>query len=147
MNHLHSRLRFFIATIVLVLILSTITFMRVEGLSAIDAFYFSMVTIATVGYGDIHPLTPMGKMLTIVLILLGTGAFLGVVANATEIMLSRREIQTHRRKLHLIIGVYFSEVGTRLLALCARRTRTASSSARSFPSISTGPISSSCRRP
>lgn len=120
MNHLHSRLRFFIATIVLVLILSTITFMRVEGLPAIDAFYFSMVTIATVGYGDIHPLTPMGKMLTIVLILLGTGAFLGVVANATEIMLSRREIQTHHRKLHLIIGVYFSEVGTRLLALCAQ---------------------------
>lgn len=120
MKHLHFRLRFFLAALMLILSLSILGFMRVEGLSVIDAFYFSMVTITTVGYGDIHPLTQTGKMMAVLLILLGTGTFLGLVANATEIMLSRREIQAHRRKLHLIIGVYFSEVGTRLLALCAQ---------------------------
>lgn len=120
MNHLHLRLRFFLAALVLVMILGTFAFMRAEGLSLTDALYFNIVTIATVGYGDIHPVTQGGKMLAVGLILLGTGAFLGVVANATEIMLSRHEHQARHRKLHLIIGVYFSEVGTRLLSICAQ---------------------------
>ena len=120
MSHLHFRLRFFLAALLLIMVLGTLGFMRVEGLSPADAFYFNIVTIATVGYGDIHPLTQTGKMMAVGLILLGTGAFLGVVANATEIMLSRHEHRARHRKLHLIIGVYFSEVGTRLLAICAQ---------------------------
>lgn len=120
MNHLHFRLRFFLTALVLVMVSGTFAFMRVEGFSLADAFYFNIVTIATVGYGDIHPATQLGKMLAVALILLGTGAFLGVVANATEIMLSRHEHQARHRKLHLIIGVYFSEVGTKLLSICAQ---------------------------
>ncbi|HIJ89842.1 MAG: potassium channel family protein [Desulfobulbaceae bacterium] len=120
MNHLHFRLRFFLAALVLVVISGTFAFMHTENLSLADAFYFNIVTIATVGYGDIHPVTQTGKMLTVTLILLGTGAFLGVVAYATEIMLSRHELQARHKKMHLIIGVYFSEVGTRLLAICAQ---------------------------
>lgn len=119
MKHLHFRLRFFLAALILIMIFGSIGFMQTENLSLIDAFYFNIVTITTVGYGDIHPLTTTGKMLAVLLILLGTGTFLGVVANATEIMLSRHENQARHRKLHLIIGVYFSEVGTRLLSLCA----------------------------
>ena len=120
MNHLHFRLRFFLAALVLVMVSGTFAFMRVENLSLADSLYFNIVTIATVGYGDIHPVTLAGKILAVGLILLGTGAFLGVVANATEIMLSRHEHQARHKKLHLIIGVYFSEVGTRLLATCAQ---------------------------
>ena len=120
MNHLTFRLRFFLTALVLVIISGTLALMFIEHLSLTDAFYFNIVTIATVGYGDIHPVTQAGKMLTVALILLGTGAFLGVVAYATEIMLSRHELQARHRKLHLIIGVYFSEVGTRLLAICAQ---------------------------
>jgi len=120
MNHLHFRLRFFLAALVLIMVSGTFSFMLTENLSLADAFYFNIVTIATVGYGDIHPITQTGRMLAVALILLGTGAFLGVVANATEIMLSRHEHQARHRKLHLIIGVYFSEVGTKLLSICAQ---------------------------
>ena len=120
MNHLHFRLHFFLTALVLVMIFGTAGFMLIENLSLADAFYFNIVTIATVGYGDIYPVTQAGKMLTIAHILLGTGAFLGVVAYATEIMLSRHELQARHRKMHLIIGVYFSEVGTRLLSICAQ---------------------------
>lgn len=119
MNHISFRLRFFLAAVLLVMVMGTIAMMLVEHLALVDAFYYTVVTIATVGYGDITPSTTTGKLLAILLILLGTGTFLGVVANATEIMLNRRERQAHERKMHLLIGVYFSEVGTRLLALCA----------------------------
>ena len=40
-----------------------------------DAVYYVLVTIATVGYGDITPLTPEAKWFSLSVILLGTGAF------------------------------------------------------------------------
>jgi hypothetical protein len=76
-----------------------------------------MVSIATVGYGDIHPTTQAGKILAIFLILLGVGTFLGVVANATEGMLNKRERKIRVEKLNIVIGIFYSEVGTRLLEL------------------------------
>ncbi|MDH4263997.1 MAG: potassium channel family protein [Deltaproteobacteria bacterium] len=40
-----------------------------EDRSLTDAFYFIIVTIATVGYGDVHPGTPSGKVFTVILLL------------------------------------------------------------------------------
>lgn len=50
---------------------------NVEGWSWLDAAYFCIVTLATVGYGDIHPVTPYGRLFTIIYIILGV-ALLGV---------------------------------------------------------------------
>jgi len=100
-----------------VVVLGTLSFTIIEKLSPVDAFYFTIVTIATVGYGDIHPMTQIGKLLAITLTIMGVGTFLGVIANATEMMLNRREQQTRLQKLNMIIGVFFSEVGTKLLEL------------------------------
>jgi voltage-gated potassium channel len=44
---------------------------RVEGWSWLDSAYFCVVTAATVGYGDIHPVTPYGRVFTIFYIILG----------------------------------------------------------------------------
>jgi hypothetical protein len=81
------------------MVFGTLGFMAVEGLSLADAFYFSIVTIATVGYGDIHPATHVGKILAIILIIMGVGTFLGVVANSTEMMLNRRENKVRLQNL------------------------------------------------
>ena len=115
MNALRVRLRVFLVVLLMVMSLGILGFMTIEDLSLSDALYFSIVTIATVGYGDIHPATQAGKILAVVLIVTGVGTFLGVVANATEIMLSRREKQTRHEKLNMVIGLFFSEIGTRLL--------------------------------
>ncbi len=42
--------------------------------SIFDAIYWSLITIATVGYGDITPVTSEGKVLTMLLIIVGIGA-------------------------------------------------------------------------
>jgi len=115
MDALRVRLRVFLVALLLVMVLGILGFMIIEHLSLADAFYFSIVTIATVGYGDIHPATQAGKILAVVLIITGVGTFLGVVANATEIMLSRREKEARLKKLNMVIGLFFSEIGTRLL--------------------------------
>lgn len=64
----------------------------VEGWKLLDAFYFSVVTIATVGYGDLTPQTALGKIFTIGYLLIGLGVFVaaaGAVADA--IMIARKE--------------------------------------------------------
>jgi len=39
------------------------------------AFYWAVITLASVGYGDISPVTPVGRAMTIVLALIGIGIF------------------------------------------------------------------------
>lgn len=114
------RLRIYLAIFCSVMILGTVGFMFAEHLSVIDAIYFTIVTIATVGYGDISPATAGGKALAVVLIVTGVGTFVSTLAAATEVFLNRREYQTRQQKLQMIVGLYFSEAGCELLAHCAR---------------------------
>jgi voltage-gated potassium channel len=52
----------------------TVGFMLVEGWDLFDAFYMTVITLATVGYGEVHPLSMEGRWVAIVLILGGTGS-------------------------------------------------------------------------
>jgi voltage-gated potassium channel len=64
--------------LVLILI-ATVFYWLVEGWSPLDAAYFSVVTIATVGYGDLAPKTSLGKIFTIGYIFSGIGIFVAAV--------------------------------------------------------------------
>ncbi|RPI50476.1 MAG: two pore domain potassium channel family protein, partial [Deltaproteobacteria bacterium] len=77
------RLKLYLAVFTTLLLLGILGFMFIENLSLLDAIYFSIVTMATVGYGDIHPHSGVGKILALVLIIGGVGTFLGVVASIT----------------------------------------------------------------
>ena len=55
-----------------------------------DGFYWALVTVTTVGYGDITPATPSGKLIASFLILLG----LGLIATITAIV-SAKFIQNY----------------------------------------------------
>jgi len=43
--------------------------------NAFDGIWWSIVTLTTVGYGDIYPITPLGKVLGAIMALLGIGMF------------------------------------------------------------------------
>jgi hypothetical protein len=116
MHGIRVRLKIFLAVFFVVMVVGTIGFAAIEGKSLIDAAYFVIVTMATVGYGDIHPVTTGGKIFSVVLIVMGVGTFLGVVANVTETMLAKREIESRMEKLNMVIGVFYSEVGIQLLS-------------------------------
>lgn len=45
-----------------------------------DALYWSLVTVSTVGYGDFYPVTVIGKVVAVTLMLSGIGIFGGIVA-------------------------------------------------------------------
>jgi voltage-gated potassium channel len=60
-------------SVVLILLTGTWFYHQVEGWSWLDSFYFSVITLTTVGYGDFSPQTAVGKLFTIVYIILGLG--------------------------------------------------------------------------
>jgi hypothetical protein len=117
MDPIRARLKYYFVTLLGVMAVGVGGFMVLEQKPFIDALYFMIVTIATVGYGDIHPVTAGGKVFVMIVIISGVGAFLGVIANAAETMLSRQEKRIRLAKLNMVIGVFFSEVGTRLIRL------------------------------
>ena len=65
-----------------------------------QSIYWAVVTLASVGYGDISPITPMGRALTVVLALLGIGIFAipaGLLASAfTDQLRIDREAFKHK---------------------------------------------------
>ena len=67
------------ALLVAVLAGGTAGYMLIEGWNLWDAFYMTVTTVATVGYGEIHPLSPRGRMFTVALIFGGVGTALYTV--------------------------------------------------------------------
>ena len=64
----------------LVLTVGVIFYTQVEHWTVLNAIYFCVVTLATVGYGDITPTTDLGKMFTIVYIIVGLAIIGGFFA-------------------------------------------------------------------
>lgn len=60
-------------TTLLLIATATVFYHFVESLRWLDAIYFSVITVATVGYGDITPHTDAGKIFTIFYVLFGIG--------------------------------------------------------------------------
>jgi len=56
-------------------VVGTVGYVLIEGWSAWDAFYMTVITVTTVGYGEVHPLSQAGRVFTVVVLLTGVGAF------------------------------------------------------------------------
>jgi len=56
-----------------VLAVGTVAYVLIEQWSVLDALYFCVVTLATVGFGDLHPTTELGRLFTIGYIIIGVG--------------------------------------------------------------------------
>jgi voltage-gated potassium channel len=80
-----------LGTAVTTILIGTIVYMWLEGWGWIDALYFSVVTLATVGFGDLHPTTDLAKLFTVVYILTGVGIIAGFVS---EVARRRRDHDT-----------------------------------------------------
>ncbi|BBM99830.1 potassium channel subfamily K, other eukaryote [Marchantia polymorpha subsp. ruderalis] len=66
-------------------------FKGVETVGVIDAIYFCIVTMCTIGYGDITPITPLAKMLSCCLVLVGFGFIDALMSGMVTFVLNRQE--------------------------------------------------------
>jgi voltage-gated potassium channel len=70
----------YIALIGFIVLAIGIVFYRiVEGFSWINSLYFCVITLTTIGYGDIVPKTDIGKLFTTVYVIIGIGIFAAVI--------------------------------------------------------------------
>ena len=66
------------------LVIGTLGYIIIEGYSLIDAFYMTVITVATVGYGEVEPLSATGKIFTAFLIITSFGTFAYAVSTITR---------------------------------------------------------------
>jgi voltage-gated potassium channel len=111
------QLKFLLLIPLVTVIISTVGFMVLEKLSLFNAFYFTMTTIATVGFGDITPLTTGGKVLAIFVIIIGIGTFLTLLTSVTQWFLQRRQVSLNSHRINMLVGVFYTEAGNELLRI------------------------------
>ena len=63
----------------IILLIGMVVYHYVEGWSWLDSLYFSVVTLTTIGYGDFAPKTDIGKIFTMLYILIGIGMILSFI--------------------------------------------------------------------
>jgi voltage-gated potassium channel len=86
-----SDFRSLVLLVFLTFLIGTVFYSLQEGWGLIDAFYFSVTTLTTVGFGDPAPTTPVGKLFTVFYILSGLGLIAAFInAIAAENLRSRR---------------------------------------------------------
>ncbi len=102
----------------------TVGFMIIEDWGFMDSFYMTVITIATVGFSEVHPLSHSGQMYTVFLIFTGVGFFAYVGSSLVQFtidgrlkdMWGRRRLdkQISKLKNHYIICGY-GRIGRMLL--------------------------------
>jgi hypothetical protein len=80
--------------LLIILTLGTVFFRYVEGWSWVDALYFSVITLATIGFGDLTPTADISKIFTIFYVFLGLSVFVSFAS-----MLARERLEIRERRL------------------------------------------------
>jgi voltage-gated potassium channel len=77
--------------VIITLVGGTIFYSSVEGWSVVDALYFRVTTLTTVGLGDLTPKTTIAKLFTVVYIFAGLSIVLGFIDTVAKETLSVRQ--------------------------------------------------------
>ena len=101
---------------ILVLLSGTIGYMLLEGWSWFDAIYMTVITLSTVGFGEVQDLTREGRIFTAILILSGVGAISYVFTVGTQEIVAgqlsgawrstRNRRRINRMRDHFIVAGY-----------------------------------------
>ncbi|MCA9932991.1 MAG: two pore domain potassium channel family protein [Anaerolineales bacterium] len=99
-------------SVILLLLAGMLFYHQIEEWSWLDALYFSLITLTTVGYGDFSPQTSAGKIFTMFYIVLGLGVLSSFLLMVAERQLDDRISLWPRREKSTQTEEEEGEVGT-----------------------------------
>jgi voltage-gated potassium channel len=67
--------------LLLIVLFGIVGYHSIEGWSLFDSLYMTVISLTTVGFGEIHPMTSAGKSFTMLLIVTGVGSFAFIIRN------------------------------------------------------------------
>jgi voltage-gated potassium channel len=125
-----KRLRYLSFLILGVIIGGTLGFELIEGWGILDSLYMTVITISTVGFQEVHRLSPAGRGFSIALIIVGVGAtFYGLtvffellVEGQIRGLMGKRKMERGLRRMkehHIVCG--YGRVGRRVVDELRRR--------------------------
>lgn len=91
-----SELLYLIAAILFVLISGILGFSLTEGWGLFDSLYMTIITLSTVGYHEVHPLSLEGRVVAMVLIVVGVGVAMYVLTTLAHKVIDRQIIRSLR---------------------------------------------------
>ncbi|MDD3581324.1 MAG: potassium channel protein [Desulfobacca sp.] len=111
-----KRALFGLAVLCFIIALGSIGYALIEGWNFFEGLYMTVITLTTVGYGEVRPLSRAGRAFTLVLIFTGTGFMLYMVGYWAQVIvegqirdvLGRRKVEKeiHHLKNHYIVCGY-----------------------------------------
>jgi len=123
------RILFAILLVFTITVIGISGYVIIEGMAFLDALYMTVITVATVGFREVQPLSDAGKLFTISLIITSIGAFAyalsvitsHIVEGEIQQLLKVYQKKTHRRKMknHIIVcgyGRYGTQATRELIA-------------------------------
>lgn len=81
----------------LLLTCSTLFYHFQEGWSLLDSLYFTVITVSTVGYGNLVPHTALGKIVNMLIIVVGIGLFTVFITQLMKRQHLRRLLKKNKR--------------------------------------------------
>jgi len=111
--NVQQRFTVLLALLLGVTVFGTVGYVVIEGWSVFDALYMTVITLASVGYGETNPLTTPGRAFTIVLIVGGLGVVAYGLSTMTALIVEgnlshlwekrRMERQIHELRDHIVV--------------------------------------------
>ena len=93
-----SKIYLALALMLMVLTFGVLGYRFIADYSWVDAFYMTIITVTTVGFSEVRPMGPEGKIFTIVLIVTSVFIFGFAISVITEYLISRNSLQLLKKK-------------------------------------------------
>ena len=78
----------------------TIFYWYTEGWTIVQAFYFSVITLTTVGFGDLTPTTAGTQLFTVVYVLIGIGVLVALLTSIAQAYIKQKAERLKARRPH-----------------------------------------------
>ncbi len=118
-----KKIRFSLVTMIILISAGTLGYVLIEGWSLFESLYMTIITLATVGYNEVHTLSHAGQIFTMCLIVFGVGTLAYTISSLIQFavegqfhqLLGRKKVQKQINRLqgHYIICGY-GRIGRRI---------------------------------